>query len=59
MCEYLKTCCLENLAEAEALLKDDQLYLKDLTERCEQRVGALTDHVSQGMLPVALERHIF
>lgn len=29
-----------NLVEAEAIMKDDQLYLKDLTERCEQRAGA-------------------
>lgn len=29
-----------NLVEAEAMMKDDQLYLKDLTERCEQRAGA-------------------
>jgi len=27
----------ENLVNAEALLKDDQTYLKDLTERCETR----------------------
>mmetsp|Transcript_86539 Transcript_86539/g.181241 ORF Transcript_86539/g.181241 Transcript_86539/m.181241 type:complete len:710 (+) Transcript_86539:95-2224(+) len=27
----------EDLVEAEAVLKDDQLYLKDLTERCEVR----------------------
>lgn len=30
----------EDLVDAESLLKDDQLYLKDLTERCEQRAGA-------------------
>jgi len=30
----------ENLVMAEAIMKDDQLYLKDLTERCEQRAGA-------------------
>jgi len=30
----------EDLVDAEALMKDDQLYLKDLTERCEQRAGA-------------------
>jgi len=30
----------ESLVDAEALMKDDQLYLKDLTERCEQRAGA-------------------
>merc|ERR1719333_1859530 len=27
----------ESLVEEEASLKDDQLYLKDLTERCEAR----------------------
>jgi len=30
----------EELVDAESLMKDDQLYLKDLTERCEQRAGA-------------------
>lgn len=30
----------EDLVDAEGLLKDDELYLKDLTERCEQRAGA-------------------
>jgi len=30
----------EDLVDAEALLKDDQQYLKDLTERCEQRAHA-------------------
>lgn len=30
----------EDLVNAESLMKDDQLYLKDLTERCEQRAGA-------------------
>jgi len=30
----------ENLVDAEALMKDDQLYLKDLTSRCEQRAAA-------------------
>lgn len=30
----------EDLVDAESLLKDDQLYLKDLTDRCEQRAGA-------------------
>lgn len=30
----------EDLVDAEALMKDDQLYLKDLTERCEQRAAA-------------------
>merc|ERR1719401_3116413 len=27
----------ENLVNAEAILKDDQLYLKDLTQQCELR----------------------
>ena len=27
----------EDLVDAMSLLKDGQLYLKDLTERCEQR----------------------
>lgn len=30
----------EDLVAAEGLLKDDQLYLKDLTSRCEQRAKA-------------------
>merc|ERR1719502_455805 len=30
----------EDLVDAEGLLKDDELYLKDLTERCEQRAHA-------------------
>jgi DNA repair exonuclease SbcCD ATPase subunit len=30
----------EDLVDAEGLLKDDELYLKDLTERCEQRSHA-------------------
>ena len=30
----------EDLVDAESLLKDDQQYLKDLTERCEQRAHA-------------------
>jgi len=30
----------EGLVDAEGLLKDDELYLKDLTERCEQRANA-------------------
>jgi len=30
----------EDLVGAEVLMKDDQLYLKDLTQRCEQRAGA-------------------
>lgn len=30
----------EDLVDAESLMKDDQLYLKDLTQRCEQRAGA-------------------
>jgi chromosome segregation ATPase len=30
----------EDLVSAEGLLKDDQLYLKDLTSRCEQRAKA-------------------
>merc|ERR1719502_1614688 len=30
----------EDLVDAEGLLKDDELYLKDLTERCEQRAQA-------------------
>jgi len=30
----------EDLVDAEGLLKDDQLYLRDLTERCEQRAHA-------------------
>jgi len=30
----------EDLVDSEGLMTDDQLYLKDLTERCEQRAGA-------------------
>lgn len=30
----------EDLVDSEALMTDDQLYLRDLTERCEQRAGA-------------------
>jgi len=30
----------EDLVDSESLMTDDQTYLKDLTERCEQRAGA-------------------
>lgn len=36
----------EDLVDAEGLLKDDELYLKDLTERCEQRAHAFDQRSS-------------
>merc|ERR1719454_1463937 len=36
----------EDLVDAEGLLKDDELYLKDLTERCEQRAHAFDQRAS-------------
>merc|ERR1719198_1920487 len=36
----------EDLVDAEGLLKDDELYLKDLTERCEQRAHAYDQRAS-------------
>jgi len=36
----------ENLVDAESLMQDDQEYLKDLTERCEQRAAAFDQRSS-------------
>jgi len=47
----------EDLVDAEAMLKDDQQYLTDLTERCEQRAHAYDQRSSmRGQELTALEK---